>query len=280
MRASAGAVPYPAKRLGAWAAVLAATAVVVAGGLFWIRRAEERARCTRGGAVDEACLLRGRLVARHGPKLYSQGDEELLVRDFFQDRRAGLFVDVGASHYKDGSTTFYLEERLGWSGLAVDANRAFAAEYAQHRPRTRFFAYFVGDHEEAAHPFFIPELADVLASGDPDYVAKFQLHAREERVPAVTLDGLLTREAVTHVDFLSMDIEAGEPAALAGFDVRKYTPALVCIELQTETAPAIRRYFELNGYEELKGYALLDSINGYFAPRGGARPGRGAAVAP
>ena len=30
-------------------------------------------------------------------KKYSQFDEELVIRDFFQDRRGGFFVDVGAS---------------------------------------------------------------------------------------------------------------------------------------------------------------------------------------
>jgi hypothetical protein len=78
-----------------------------------------------------------------------------------------------------------------------------------------------------------------------------------------------------------MDIERGEPAALAGFDLRKYRPELVCIELQNEAAPAIRAYFERNGYEELTGYAVLDGINAYFAPRGGAvAHGRGRIVEP
>jgi hypothetical protein len=272
---------YNRGRFAAWTGIVATTAAVVAGGLYWIQRADRRARCTIQGAVDEACLVRNRLVARYGPKLYSQGDEELLIRHFFHDRRGGFFVDVGASHYRDGSTTFFLEERLGWSGLAIDANGAFAADYAAHRPRTRFFAYFVGDHEEAARPFFIPDDAVVLASGDSEYVARFNLRAREEHVREVTLDGLLEREAVRHIDLLSMDIESGEPAALSGFDLQRYRPELVCIELQNDTATPIRSYFARNGYEELTGYAVLDHINAYFAPRGAvAARGRDRMVEP
>ncbi len=45
--------------------------------------------------------------------LYSQGNEELVVRDFFQDRRRGVFVDVGCGLPQHNSMTFYLERHLG-----------------------------------------------------------------------------------------------------------------------------------------------------------------------
>jgi FkbM family methyltransferase len=216
-------------RVAVWSLVLCAVALATLGTLFALDRQEKLLRCTVGGAVNQTCLARNELVARYGPKLYSQGDEETLVRSFFQDRRGGFFVDVGASHYKNASTTFYLEERLGWSGIAVDANKDFAADYAKHRSHTKFFTYFVSDRSEPDHAFFIPDDMNVLASGDKDYASKFHLRLREERVPAITLNDLLAREKVPRIDFLSMDIETGEPAALAGFDIGKYAPGLVCI---------------------------------------------------
>ncbi len=39
-------------------------------------------------------------------KLYSQFDEELIIRDFFEDRRGGFFVDVGAWLPHKSSTTY------------------------------------------------------------------------------------------------------------------------------------------------------------------------------
>ena len=47
-------------------------------------------------------------LAGYGPNRYSQFAEEWIIRDFFKDRRGGVFVDVGANHYKNDSTTFYL----------------------------------------------------------------------------------------------------------------------------------------------------------------------------
>ena len=70
-------------------------------------------------------------ILTEGRKLYSQNDEELIIRDFFQDRRGGFFVDVGCYDWKDLSTTYYLEKHLGWSGIGIDANDALQAGYEQ-----------------------------------------------------------------------------------------------------------------------------------------------------
>ena len=76
-------------------------------------------------------------VKRYGPERFSSGLEEYIIRDFFQDRRDGIFVDVGAFHAREHNNTYRLERDLGWRGLALDANATFAPEYPQHRPRTR-----------------------------------------------------------------------------------------------------------------------------------------------
>jgi FkbM family methyltransferase len=68
------------------------------------------------------------------------------------------------------------------------------------------------------------------------------------KVPAITLDDLLAREKVTKIDFLSMDIEEGEPAALAGFDIGKYAPELVCIEIHEHVGDKIAAYMSAHGY--------------------------------
>jgi len=46
---------------------------------------------------------------RYGPSRVSEHAEEWLVRDFFQDKRNGVFLDVGSSHYKTYSNTYDLE---------------------------------------------------------------------------------------------------------------------------------------------------------------------------
>ena len=69
------------------------------------------------------------LEQKYGPRRDSIGGEEWIVRDFFQDKREGVFLDVGPAARKEGSNTYYLETVLGWSGVAVEPQTKFAADY-------------------------------------------------------------------------------------------------------------------------------------------------------
>ena len=83
----------------------------------------------------------------------------------------------------------------------------------------------------------------------------------------ISLDDLLARAGVTHVDLLSLDIEGAEPAALAGFSISRYHPDLACVEIHSaEHGRAINEYFTLRGYREITAYRSMDPINRYFAP--------------
>ena len=81
------------------------------------------------------------LAAAYGPDRYSQFAEEWIIRDFFQDKRDGVNVDAGANHYRDSSTTYYLEKTLGRSGLAIEPLSQFEADYKTHRPKTTILAF-------------------------------------------------------------------------------------------------------------------------------------------
>jgi hypothetical protein len=76
----------------------------------------------------------------YGTKV-SDGPEEWIVRDFFKDRRGGVFVDVGAAHYREKSNTYRLENTLGWSGVAIDAQAQYARDYRVHRPAPRLLPH-------------------------------------------------------------------------------------------------------------------------------------------
>ena len=205
-------------------------------------------------------------LAGYGPTRYSQFAEEWIIRDFFKDRRGGVFVDVGANHYKNDSTTFYLEERLGWSGLAVEPLEQFAAEYKQFRPKTRFLAFFVSDVSDERAKLYVLDKHTVVSSSDKTFTERTASGAREMEVPTITINDLLATNGIERFDFLSMDIELSEPRALSGFDIRRYRPELVCIEAHSEVRQWILDYFARNGYVLVGKYLDADEHNLYFTP--------------
>ena len=82
----------------------------------------------------------------------------------------------------------------------------------------------------------------------------------------ITLDDLLNSQGIGRIDFLSMDIELHEPKALAGFDVQKFKPALVCVEAHPEVRQQILDYFAARDYVVVAKYLRADAQNLWFMP--------------
>lgn len=202
----------------------------------------------------------------YGPGRHSQYAEEWLIRDFFKDKRDGFFVDVGASHYKTYSNTYYLEVALGWQGIAIEPLRQFEADYVKHRPRTRFRPFFVSDVSDQYAKLYVGNNLFVTST-DKEFTERWGRGTQEKTVPTITLNDLLGKERVKTFDFMSMDIELAEPKALAGFDIARFRPALVCIEAHPEVRQQILDYFAARDYVLVGKYLRADTANLYFRPR-------------
>lgn len=52
---------------------------------------------------------------------------------FCDDKRDGVFVEIGASDWKNNNNTYFLEKEFGWKGLAIDIEKHFCDEYNKNR---------------------------------------------------------------------------------------------------------------------------------------------------
>jgi FkbM family methyltransferase len=210
------------------------------------------------------------LHSAYGPKLYSQNDEETLIRAFFRDRKDGFFLDVGASDYEKDSTTYYLEKHLGWRGIAIDALEQFRPDYERFRPATRFFAYFVTNHGGFPTDFHVYTRDTRISSGSLAHLRDLprikDRYIKTKRVPTITLDHLLAAQQIEKINFVSLDIEGSEPEALEGFDIDRYRPDLLCVETQPYTIDRLHAYFTSHGYVRIEQYRQADSVNEYYRP--------------
>ena len=208
------------------------------------------------------------LATRYGSTRNSRYGEEWIVRDFFEDRRGGVFVDVGANHYQRDSNSYYLESQLGWSGLAIEPQTKFAADYRARRPLTTFVPLFVSDVSDRQATLYVPS-NDLIASFDKHF-AETESRSSADAVSAqtMTLDDILDRHGIRAVDFLSIDIELHEPQALKGFSIERFRPRLVGVEAHAPVRQQILDYFANHGYVVVGKYLRADSENLWFAPIG------------
>jgi FkbM family methyltransferase len=206
------------------------------------------------------------LKEKYGPHRNSYSEEEWCIRDFFNDRRDGYFVDVGANDYKVTSNTYYLDTALNWRGLAIEPQRQFEADYIKFRPRTKFLSFFVSDASNQLAKMYVLKQNSLIASGSRGFTEREGEKAKEIEVPTITLNDLLDAEGVKNIDFMSIDIEMWEPKALAGFDVERFRPQLVCIEAHPQVRQQIIDYFARHHYVVVGKYLRADVNNLYFTP--------------
>lgn len=193
---------------------------------------------------------------------WSQGFEELIIRDFFGDKKGGVFVDVGCYLPRELSTTYDLEDRLEWTGIGIDAQRDFAPAWKKDRPKSIFVATAISDKDGETLTLFI---AGTTASLEKWAMEIFTDDLKEIQVKTITLDTLLDMHVIDKVDFLSIDIDGGEIGALNGFDIQRYKPDLCAVE--AVKPEVVKAYFAANGYELIEKYLKVDKINLYFRPK-------------
>ena len=230
-------------------------------GVAWERRVAQ----INANLTDDSELAAFR--QKYGPARNSQSAEEWILKDFFGDRRGGVFVDVGANHHQEFSNTYYLETARGWSGIAIEPQTEFAEGYRLHRPRTRFVPLFVSDVTDQTATLYVAD-NPLVSSNSRQFTEWFGGIATARAVKTTTLDDVLARVGIARIDFLSMDIELAEPPALAGFSIQRFGPALVAIEALPPIRQQLLDYFARHDYTVIGRYLRVDRENFWFAPLG------------
>ena len=199
------------------------------------------------------------------PNAYqSQHGEDRWLEQYFEGRRDGFFVEVGAYDGVVLSNSFYLES-IGWRGLLVEPNPGKAAECRENRPLAKVFeCAAVGSGNAGEVSFEVVEGGEVYSTlaMSPEHsarLAQYGLQARKIIVRGRTLDSILEEARLPRVDYVSIDVEGGELDVLRGFSLQRWHPAVVMIEVNERIRrPEIRDAFTSSGYVYLRTLGIND----------------------
>ena len=198
---------------------------------------------------------------------YSQQGEDRLLVEFFNHKRTGFFVDVGAYDgvYLSNSYTF---EKMGWTGVCVEACREYYELCVANRPRSKCYHAVCLDRE-CAQVKFRAERGGLFSGVNTDEAhANFcyrenHIHFdgfRTVELPATTLDMLLSGYG-GEIDLVSIDVEGAELAVLKGFNLDRFKPRVLLIEANT-----FAHRIQLDTYLSDHGYRLARSkvVNHFY----------------
>lgn len=173
--------------------------------------------------------------------LYSQSGQDLwVIRDVFDYRRGGTFLDIGAAGGVELSNSYALERYWGWKGLCVEAD----GDNFQKLKATRSC--------QLANVCLDERPGEVLFSRKGGFFGGIVENANDSesgdvvRVPALPLSDLLEKNQLpTTIDYLSLDVEGAEDRVMAGFPFETHRFLAATIE---RPSPALRKKLADHGY--------------------------------
>jgi FkbM family methyltransferase len=166
---------------------------------------------------------------------YSQQGEDILISKYFENKRNGFYVDIGAYHPVTFSNTFLLHQK-GWRGINIDPNQESIQLFEKARKKDINIQCAVanGRKELVYHVFNLGAVNTLNANQAAHWtsVDGFEVVA-QRRVVTRPLKEILEEYLPdnTSIDFMNVDVEGYDLEVLQSNDWSLFRPALVMVEL-------------------------------------------------
>ena len=157
----------------------------------------------------------------------------MLLARFFDYKKEGFYVDVGAHHPKRFSNTFFLY-KLGWRGINIEPNHDVKKIFDEIRSGDINVEMAIANNEsektfymfqETALNTFSQSLAEQYERIGHRLMIKKSMITRKL---SSVLDEYINNR---HIDFMSIDVEDFEMSVLESNDWLKYRPRILLIEI-------------------------------------------------
>ena len=147
---------------------------------------------------------------------YSQAGQDKFVAEFFNFKKNGYYLDIGALDGVTSSNTFYLEKELEWKGICFEPQEIHYKLAEQIREKV----VRMGVYNKNSLENFNPNLSVI----DENYIGI-------NKIPTITFETLIKKFNVPKIiDYISLDIEGQEYNALTKFPFDTHLSILWTIE--------------------------------------------------
>jgi FkbM family methyltransferase len=164
---------------------------------------------------------------------YSQFGEDITAQNLLRNVGSGFYVDIGAHHPLRHSNTAMLHMK-GWQGVTVEPMLQGFRAFQRFRPHAINVRAAIHNEKDSVTLYkFRGGLANTVMKERAEDMRESKEVIGEEVVPALNLNGVFERHVPegVRVNYLTVDIEGYDTEAILAFDLDKYRPDVVCIEI-------------------------------------------------
>ena len=191
---------------------------------------------------------------------YSQcGEDEFLNSNYFNHKRNGKYIELGAMDGVLYSNTKFFEDNLGWDGILIEPHPFNFNLLQQNRPNNFLFNNLVScSEEDVVFKYFLDNYSGV--SGIENTLPKEHFNNFYNKLDdpqaniilkPTSLSAIIKQTDIKHFDFLSLDVEGHEYEVLLSWDFSIPIDVIIIETLgqsQTEKDELCRDILIKNGY--------------------------------
>jgi len=200
---------------------------------------------------------------------YSQHGEDIFLKKYFKKIKKGFYVDIGCYHPVKYSNTAWLYNN-GWRGINFDMNKTSIDLFNIARPHDKNICAAISNKNKTTYAYFDRLISPIntLNKKFSDFSSKnisFREH-KKVKINTYKFNYIIKKKRIKipYINFLNIDAEAHDFQVLSGFNIKKFNPKLICVEL-LDSITVIKKNKFIKFFKKRK-YRLLKKIgpNGFF----------------
>ena len=197
-------------------------------------------------------------------KYFSEDNQDIFVDNYFKNMTNGIFFEIGAADGVLFSNTLYLEKERNWTGVLIEPNRHLYDSLVAIRRKSYTINSCVSLDENISVVNFLPAmlLGGVLKNLKEQKFLMNRLklinpNIRPEKVLCIPLKSIAKAVDITHIHFLSLDVEGAELDVLKTIPFSQIIIDLIIVDyfVPNSKTASQKRLNEYRGFfRELKTY--------------------------
>lgn len=204
------------------------------------------------------------VINRYFRGSFSQKGEDLFIDTYFDHKKKGFYVDIGAYHPSRYNNTKFFYDR-DWNGINIEPTPSRIKLFMNDRPRDINLNIGIGNKSEKVtfHEFDSEALSTFSKEEANSLMQVGYKFKKKTKIQMYRLEDVMKKHVKSDIDFMTVDTEGLDVEVLKSNNWNKYRPKLLCIETidfidqlvshgnELDRKNLISKYLLSQGYEEL-----------------------------